>query len=583
MNEIINEINFKSDGSTGLTIFGEPVHVSKKELVERYLNLSEDEFFLSEAYSSVGNYVLIDNNSRRDNKLLIYTSMGYSGGYSQVVNGQLYFSTSLDYLLRNKTNVKINSILLHRYVMSHIETIYPFDFFISGVDRVPPARILKYDVNNFNLLKDSLLFEFYQERDCSFDVALEKTMNCFVEGNDKANFSVLFSGGVDSLSIFSALKVAGVDPSLITNDFGYQHSNSPRKALLVAKKLGKQVNVLEMSEPYNDDSVISTIMRCMELDFFVSPYNGVNKIANLSSDDLIFSGQNSDLILSHGMHHTQLPLLRHFIYTFDLAGIFKNLLRNFLLTSFVLNSGLIRKMFSYVIYLYHKKDMVSYYFNNTLDGYMQGLISSGMPFLIKLQDHESKQFYNSYNKVKNSVSERTPEFLIDCLKFYFSAANANKQGLTFSSPSKARVVYPLSSGTFFSFFGKKRTFKDMFRPKYKSFQYNEKVSGINYSNLMSKDEYVKSIKAGKDEVFDDQINDKKAVNKFIEMNVESFNIKESAFLIYLDESQSKNEIISFMNLIYSKLHSVPSRVEKKYFQECVRIINIDILIRTNVN
>ena len=567
---INNSRNILKNKEKKVCIFGNSFHLTKKELHDKYLNNSIEDFLSFEAANSIGNYLIFDKINYN-----IITSIGYCGGYIYQNKNIIQCSTLLSNILKNigYNNLEINKNRLIRFLEKPIQEMLPISTIFENIERILPAMVIH--ISNENIYRYVYPFKYinntYNEINFSFSSALDKVIKLITKNGCINNYEIMFSGGIDSSALaLSFLKSTSYNKINFTNfDYGNRSTNTPERGRIVSQLLNIQTNKVDFLKKHeNNTFLIKTIEYEMENDFvnLLNPHRGYTKIIN--KDSLIISGQNFDAMSIINMKRYQSSFFRRILLLFKQNIRIKEKIK-FIIK--ILHD--IKHNYQFVDKKLNKKNKI-YRQNNSrstnkynIEGIILGMISTGKPFLVNKKYHyiENREL-NKILKLNKSKSKRNT---LDLIHYINYQSNTNKQIATFKNYNGIEVVLPAMTGPIMNYYiHKSRTIQDAINPKREIYKYFRRESGYNYNLLFDKLQDIK---------FKEKPS-KKVIFKLLVKNKDKFNYKHSYLISLINDKETQE----YLKLKYSDAYNLSDK-KMTYDNPTVnfanKILNIELLLR----
>ncbi len=540
-----------------ISIYSNENFLDHDDIKRKYIDFGIEEF-IKEAKKIIGSWVIFDH----QNKFLL-TSVSFTGGYFDTKNQ--IFNFSISELLKNKKDSKnfLNSKILFSEIYSNIG---------YGVFSTPKSTIFKdiiiIGAGVYFYLKNTLEIKSYiQENEekkidyLNFENAMFETSEIMFKRFSNINF--LFSGGVDSLSIFLALqKVFGRERLSATYIDQYITGGSLQQSRAVAKEYGIELNVVEpkggwafgSEEKYSD---LDTLLR-KNIVHAISPFHSLG-----NQTEQILDGQNMDALMMFRSrkgpqlsNQFKLTNLKH-----DVVRILKNLpnLNNFHERFFLKNSYFSLGLLVNFIQNKRKKDQI---LRDDL------LLSShdSNEFNVRLMNAYSIHndyidcYLNDYSSIKKYFNKNNPN-LREIFFYFFPLMN----NLLCSSASSLNggVIRFVNQNPFLKLWLSSIKGKDILNPKWQILKFINKISKKVPNISIEKDDREKRIKFN---------------GYYIEKNISIIASKKSILLEKLD----LNEQDHYIKLISKLKNSLLEKSDLKMnYAKSLRIINYEKLLEND--
>jgi hypothetical protein len=297
-----------------IEVFGTPLHSSKKELIEDYINNSRKDFFQREQLESCGNYVLYDG--RNSEAVQLITSPGYSSGYVYADKSSTRVSNLLSHAVEawGKGERSINK----DYLKLFLNKQRPFQGTpFKNVSQFRPASF--YRIESGEITEERSYLTAQRESPS----VTEAYHECAAALSDE-HVTVMFSGGLDSLSWYLVLRdeLGANQVDLATVDWRpNSKSQGPYLARPVADRLGVDMDVISFDDGWmtDDKEVVNHITSWMKNDITRerNPNHALVKFDEVN--DIVVNLTNNESILTLQMNH---------LYLRDLFNRNRTILRN---------------------------------------------------------------------------------------------------------------------------------------------------------------------------------------------------------------------------------------------------------------
>ena len=306
----------------------------------------------------------------------------------------------------------------------------------------------------------------------------------------------MFSGGVDSLIIYLALREAIGAENIRVFTMEHSKSNGPDRALPVAKALGIDLELVtgNLAENESANARLDEMMH-QDLITFKAPH--LSLIGMDLSDTVVFHGQNFDALAN--IHMEVLQETQEVGY-FSAAGMRiahtddrvrrqnKAFMCNLQFTDSYLEDEKIQAQTVDYYASIHKRA--------TPDpepgryGMLRGMISSQYPNLLTNADYPMDQVDHLNKEINHfdrycTAAKNDARISMDMMRFLTYSQFATKRATTFSLAPDTCVSFLAMSGPLVSYYlGKKRNLSAASRPKQEIYAFSHKMSGIPYRNLI---------------------------------------------------------------------------------------------------
>lgn len=457
--------------SDELRIHGTPLHATHEELINQYKRKSCDEFTKQEAKYSCGNYLLGDF---RGDICRIITAPGYAGGYLTRTQRGVCLATELGTLLTElPTNqVRFSSARLLKHITQPTRSVpcLPFRTVFENISRLPAGSVFEYTRNG-----PSRLRTYLPGNDAfgTFSEALEAS----VQPLQNKSVTVLFSGGVDSTALYSAIATVQPEEScqLAAVNSG-PGTNSVERAEAVADRLGKELKVYDCGWPYTSKRVIETIEARFEQDFVdpLEPHFALSMVND--QQDVLISGHNMDALLTINMKRPQIPRWWDLKIRRNPRHTAVQLARNHQYTDRYIETRTLHRLYGAIVPRLFGDDFLSI---PGLQGYLKGLLSTGYPNFTREQSTEVLDTEVSH--LYDYAGQAAKREIVDLLNYLGYMQYWNK---IYTSAGCASVVLPTNWAPLLSYaHNRRRTAIDALNPKREVYKYVRECQGRSYYQL----------------------------------------------------------------------------------------------------
>jgi hypothetical protein len=439
---------------------------SSSKVVSQYKSEGIKKYLKNEQKKSAGKYILVDT---RGESIDIVTSPGYHGGYIYCKKGKTLATNNLTAILKNINNKKI--CIKYKNLMSFVRQKYvqslPIKSIFKSVTRIPPRTHVSVhgsviDRSFYNITTNS--------ESKNIKNTIEETVNPL--NKTKGDIYVMYSGGIDSTSLYLALREAIGSSRLkpVTVDIP-QTTNSKKRSKESGKFFGIEADFLSYKWPPEDSSVTNVIVKEMKKDI-VNQLNPHWAVISKLSNKIILTGQNFDSALTHGMSLPRLILKSNIIQ--DLSRLFKTIVKNVAMTDIYSESYLLQLFYKHALNYLSSEGYIA---DATDIGYKSGIISTGVPnYYIK----EFETLYRAEIREVFGLLSESNSSLKSALQYITYQHNAAKT-ISTTSANGCSVELP-AMWTPFSQYGlhKSISLSEAYNPKQELYSYVKQVSGIEY-------------------------------------------------------------------------------------------------------
>lgn len=480
----------------GWTVFGEPMHASPEELVERLYTWSMDDFLASEARTSVGNYVLV---SMDGDVLRVVTSPSYSGGYIYHGDGLISVGTDLARVLSRlasepQMDPRGLSFYLDYAPRSNFNQL-PLTTMFKDVQRVPPGSLIVADSSRIRTFRSFL--NDARERPASFNQAMDETMQSvgnFFERNPDQKAAVMFSGGVDSLAIYLGIreKLGKENTKLYT--MMHSSSNGPDRALPVAASLEATVTLVD-NTIYEKNDALQKILILMDSDItsFSAPH--LSFLGMDLDNTIVFSGQNFDALAN--IHMEILQETQEVGYYSAAAKRIAHtdnreqrqqraFMKNLSLTDAYIGDPYFQKLT--VEYFTGLSSNASPDPRPGKDGILRGLLSSQFPNILSKTKHpfnQVQQLDEEISLFRKYIGEVDDRAEVDLMRHLTYSHFSNKRITSVELGLNVRSILLAMSGPVTSYFlGRPRGLTEASQPKREIYAYAKRHCGMPYRQMI---------------------------------------------------------------------------------------------------
>jgi len=481
-----------------IEIYGEPFHADAGSIEARYRHDPLDDFLAREARFGIGNYVVVET---RQNFCRIVTSLGYCGGYYAEKDGHAVVGTLLASVLASmsqKPEMEAFAIcfFLSRAVKSSVGQ-FPFTSMFKDVTRIPPGTVVELENGKVKSFYSFLLLARQLPLPSSFEEAMEETSTALADHYYRTRRAplVMFSGGVDSLLIYLALRRKMGERAVRLATMDHSTSNGPRRAHPIAMKLGATIEHYSL-ETLNNERTMTVIRDMMSQEIITSRAPHLALIANPPGADLLH-GQTMDSMVKIGMTILQANLDRGYLSKgktidsqTDEAKLrqYETFIENLLFTHDYLDSTGFQRDTQY---FYAKHTKLSLLPHPGLDGVIRGMLVSQHPNLYyksPFPQHQAIALRDEGLRFRSYVGPQglKKQFIVDLLRFTTYAHMSSKRLSSLSLADGSRVFPVAMSGPISSYcIGRRRGLQDAARPKREIYELVEKYAGMSYTDLAS--------------------------------------------------------------------------------------------------
>jgi hypothetical protein len=285
--------------NNAISIYGNPFHRSKQTLVDEYLNSSVEVFLNREQFRSCGNYLLFDG--RDPDSVRIITSPGYCSGYLYARPASIHVSTLLTNILDHwhKDGAEVNGEYL-KYFLDKQRPVQGTPF--ANVQQLRPATSYKIESGDLTAVSS------YLNPDIDSSLSVEQGMRRCAASLSGHNVSVMFSGGLDSLSwyLILASELGADNVDLVTVDWRPESDGQgPFLARPVADNLGIDLEVVSFDDGWltRKSNVVNHISNWMRKDLTIGR-NPNHALVDLDSvNDIVINLTNNESLVTLQMNH----------------------------------------------------------------------------------------------------------------------------------------------------------------------------------------------------------------------------------------------------------------------------------------
>lgn len=495
-------------------VYGTPLHLSTKELLEKYQRTSLDAFLGFESRHGVGDYAIVDVHGSRAR---VITSPGYCGGYLRTTSKRFVIATTLRNVIAvDRDELTVDpaqlALLLSFNPRTRAGLLAHQGFFQSTV-RFHAATVLEARHSGV------ISYRSYLHPRNSLDAprnALEavlETAQSAISANQLAQMpsTLMFSGGSDSLMILLAvMEVAGKDavhPIAVRTARHDSTTNGHYRAVPVARALGIDLELLTDDWELSP-AVIAEQVRSMKHDF-VNLRKPDLALVSTSTSPVVLHGQNMDALVGNAMvtpeanwdrpmlSAEQLPLLDS---DEKLLKQLRHFFMNLAFTQPYLEDETFQRWTAPFLAQLAEVQLVEAGLVDSCQvdpavgtelGVIRGLIASQYPNLIGRPAELFSQFdpmgvFDSETRLAvDLIGEHLPMHQrVGALRYFGHSQLASKRGRTTSLPNGSRIIFFPSSGPMQSYFlNKRHALHTALAPKREIYEIIEKLSGKTYSQL----------------------------------------------------------------------------------------------------
>lgn len=479
-----------------ITVIGTPFHRDADAMEQAYRSGPFEEFLAHERRFGVGNYLLVERSGPR---LRVITSPGYEGGYYFADQERCMCATFLGEVLCRLDRLAMDRFGVAWFVSDAPHSAFnqmPFTTPFEGIFRLSPASVFEWAPGRKPTHRTYLASLEREQRPQSFEAALHETAKSIVAYAKQSNTSlgVMFSGGVDSLSILLALQHAGyLNPHAVTID--HNRTNGPSRAFSVAQALSIDLDyvansALDMTE------IASITERCMDVEICpgMGPNFGLASNPKVSNH-LMVHGQNMDAVSHINMTVLEKNLNAPIFSPVMVREANTDKLVRAQMSTFLSNLAFTDEVLKDVTYQRNSAAMYAAMLPGVVidpdpgrKGILRGMISSQHPNLIYAAgglDNQTDHLDREIDLFRDWAACKMASNAIDVqlARFASYAALSNKR---ICAPEIAGVQFLLAaqSGPILSYFlGKPRLPSDTLLPKGEIYRYARKMTGRSYRDI----------------------------------------------------------------------------------------------------
>ncbi|WP_442583166.1 hypothetical protein ACSBOB_14910 [Mesorhizobium sp. ASY16-5R] len=485
-------------GPAELRLYGETIHADPNAVIDLYKEMPLDGFLAIQARFGIGNYALVDITPHR---CRIVTAPGYCGGYVHTgPNGSVAATTLSPILQVLKGDIRMDSFGLGfflNYASRHSYNQLPFRTVFDKIFRLPPASLVEFEEGKLTRYSSYIMKGRELGPAASFDAAMNEVSGAIAAYCKRRGIkpAIMFSGGVDSLSIYLAMrqKIGTANIRAITVD--HNRANGPDRAFAVADKLGIKVD--HVKDNYSGSLKTNAILvEMMKKDIVFSRGPSVALLEKNLSGTLVLHGQNMDAISKINMVVLQANLERGYLSADGVKQAKTDAEKVLQYEYFIGNLQFTPQYLNDVEFQKQTLSFFSRLHNGTISdpdpghrGILRGMISAQAPNLLGKADYPVDQIENLDIEVDTfrnfiGIKDLDPALAIHLVRYYTYAHIGNKRLATLPTPDGSRQLLVASSGPIVTYFvGKPIELSRALRPKKETYAYVQKLAGMPYSKM----------------------------------------------------------------------------------------------------
>ncbi|MEQ1950452.1 hypothetical protein [Mesorhizobium sp. CN2-181] len=485
-------------GPAELKLYGDTIQAEPNAVIGLYKELPLDGFLANQARFGIGNYVLVDMTPHR---CRIVTAPGYCGGYIHTGSKGSIAATTLSPILRAlQDDIRMDSFGLGfflNYASRHSYNQLPFRTVFDKIFRLPPAAVVEFEEGKLTRYLSYIMKGRELGPAASFETAMNEVSGAIAAYCKRRGIkpAVMFSGGVDSLSIYLSMrqKLGAANIQAITVD--HNRANGPDRAFAVADKLSIKVDHVE--DKYSRSEKTNAILTdMMKRDIIFSRGPSVALLEKNLAGTLVLHGQNMDAISKINMVVLQANLERGYLSADRIREARTDAEKILQYEYFIGNLQFTPQYLNDVEFQQQTLSFFSKLHSGTIAdpdpgrrGILRGMISAQAPNLLGKPDYPVDQIENldiEVDTFKNfvGIKDLDPALAIHLIRYYTYAHIGNKRLATLPTPDGSRQLLVASSGPIVTYFvGKPIELSRTLRPKKETYAYVQKLAGMSYSKM----------------------------------------------------------------------------------------------------
>lgn len=480
-------------------IFGPPMHSTRSVTLRRYTSDPLDSFLAREARHSIGNYLLVDTGP---GFCRIVTAPGFCGGYFLARDGVFAAGTLLAPVLSHMPGgVEMDPFglcfFLSRAPQSNFNQL-PFSTMFRDLYRLPPGAVLEFRNGEVTANYSYMTRSPRLEPPRSFESAIKEISDRLGDHYQRTGadeVGVMFSGGVDSLIVYLALRRTFPADKIRCFTVEHSKSNGPERAWPIARHLGFDLEVIPESTWAETEVKQATVdMMRRDLVGTRSPHMALLG-KELQGLDLLH-GQNMDALVNIHMEVLQANLELAYLSRSKVRTVKSLEGNNRQYTAFI---GNLQFTDQYLEDVGFQRLSLDFYAQQHApaepdpepgpEGNLRGMISHQFPNLLSPGDYPQDQMSHLDREValfRDHAGETlSPRMALDMIRYLAYCHLAGKRLATLPvGEGDTRPVLMAMSGPLLSYYlGKSRTMRDASMPKREVYGLTAKLAGQSYRKL----------------------------------------------------------------------------------------------------
>lgn len=566
-----------------LQIFGDPMHKSRKKLLQEYGQQPLEDYLAAEARNGIGNYVLLDQSG---DGLRIVTAPGYCGGYFCARDGRFVAGSTLSAVLSDLPGTvemdPFGICFWFSYAPQSNFNQMPFTTVFKDVFRLVPGAVLEMRngrvIENYSYLsRPSPL-----KKPISFESAFKDVMAQLARyyGSRGTNkIGVMFSGGVDSLLIYLGLRWKMGVERIRNFSVEFSGSNGPSRAVPVSNQLDIDLEILPETT-WDRPEVQAGIIDMMRQEVISARSVHLALLGQDLTDTDLLHGQNMDALVNTNMTILHANHELGFLSRAKTRSIktkaekvlqYEAFLTNLQFTdAFLEDPDFQRRTMDFFAHVQGVADTDP---EPGLDGILRGMISRQYPNLLSQGDypHDRMTYLNrELDLFKAHVgSGLSPRMSLDMVRFLTYSHLANKRLATLPVGRNSRSVLVAMSGPLLSYYlGRPRNLLDASVPKREVYDLCRRLAGETYRKLRAGPtvDEVKTLSMA-------------AMQKMVRDHLAYLNPETSRVLAAVTDAETR----SYVTQVYESLWAVlqdgdADQITTFQWGRCLRVLNLELIM-----
>lgn len=566
-------------------VFGAPMHTTRNKALIRYTQRDLTDFLAYEGRHSLGNYVLLETGP---NFCRIVTSPGYCGGYYFAKDGQFAAATLLSDVLEPIPGpVEMDSFgvcfFLSHAPQSNFNQM-PFTTMFKGVFRLPPGAVLEFRDGELVANYSYLTLPTRAKPPKSFETAMRevsKKLGDYYERIGATSVGLMFSGGVDSLILYLALRRSFDAEKIRCFTVEHSKSNGPDRALPIAEKLGIELEIIPETA-WSNEEVLSATLGMMRKDLLGTRSPHLALLGQGLIDIDLLHGQNMDALANIHMEILQSNLELGILSKSKVKANLSQEGENRQYASFI---GNLQFTDTYLEDEAFQRMTVDFYAKRNApavpdphpgkDGLIRGMISHQYPNLLSRADYppDHMEYLNrEVELLRDHIGrDQSPRMALDMARYLTYCHLSGKRIASFPvGHEDTRVVLGSMCGPLLSYYlGKSRTMRDASMPKREIYGLTGKWAGQSYRKLA----------AGRGENVRLQ-RDLSSMMKMIDLHKDMLNPATSRVLAAIPDKASH----AYVRKVYEDISAAGLGERLTNFQigQGIKLLNLELILSTAV-